>query len=122
MFVPASKDWNPQPLPWRDFEHALLQADYKMSCRYGRAWFVAPPLGPSRCNHIFRQPSHGEKLTVAALRRFGVRMGWASYGMLDFSQFSSRDAGETKEQTEKFSCFQRITAYPVLEEAKPKKR
>ncbi|KAH8908485.1 hypothetical protein BR93DRAFT_976653 [Coniochaeta sp. PMI_546] len=120
MFVPASKDWQPQPLPWKDFEHALLQADYKMSCRYGRAWFVVPPNGPPGCYHIFRQPNHGEKLTVATLRRYGLRLNWSAGGSLNFSQFTLRDTEETKEQTQSYSCFRKMTAYACLEEAKPK--
>ncbi|OIW30223.1 hypothetical protein CONLIGDRAFT_702799 [Coniochaeta ligniaria NRRL 30616] len=120
MFVPASKEWNPVPLPWKDFAHALEQADYKMFCRYGRACLFIPPVGPPEHNHIFRQPYHGEKLTVATLRRYGLRMNWRAGGTLNFSKFSLRDSQETMKQTKSYSYFRPISAYALLEEAKGK--
>lgn len=103
-------------MDWKDFVHALLQADYKVFCRYGLEWLVVPPNGYYQTTHIFRQPRHGEKLPVSTLRRYAQRMNAASGWTLAFSQFSERDAKETED--ERFSGFWNGTAYHPLKNAR----
>ncbi|KAB5575417.1 hypothetical protein GE09DRAFT_592631 [Coniochaeta sp. 2T2.1] len=144
MFVLAGTDgWDPQPVSWKEFQHAMLEAGYKMFCRYVGAWLVVPPCSqePARSDqcHIFRQPRAGEKLSVAALRRFGLRIRWTVKGRLVFSHFRLRakkgkkdgkgteeaTVEETGEDTDDESEPETDTepdvwtAYPLLAKAKP---
>jgi hypothetical protein len=112
MFEPATKEWNPTPVDWKDFVHALVQADFKVFCRYGGEWLAVPPDAFFQAAHIFRQPRHGEKLSVATLRQYGVRLNLAAKGTLAYSQFSERNAKETRDES--YSGFWNGTAYHAL--------
>lgn len=103
-------------MDWKDFVHALLQADFKLFCRYGHEWLVTPPDGFFQKSYIFRQPRHGEKLPVATLRRYGLRMRWTAASTLAFSQFSERDAKAKEDET--FVGFWHGTAYHTLMRAR----
>jgi hypothetical protein len=94
MLVPAKEGWEPAPVLWGDFVHALLQADFKLFFRYGRELLAVPPDGLYRPAHIFRQPRHGKRghmLSVAKLYRYGQRLVRTANGKLGYSQFSRRE-------------------------------
>lgn len=99
MLVPATEGWNPAPVPWKDFIHALLQADFKVFCRYGREWMAVPPQELLSLAFMFRQPRPGTRLTVATLRRYGLRLVWSTNGKLAYSQFSKRGTGEAADKS-----------------------
>ena len=104
MFVAASGEWHPKPLPWEDFEHALCQADYEVNLLYGRARLFTPPMGMTG-SHMFRMPTPGNKMSVAMLRQYGLRMNLHGQWSFDYSKFRLRKVPEKqRDATEKNSA------------------